>query len=419
LIKIEKNQSGFKETKVGWIPTEWDVRTFGEIAKRRKNRFDPPSNNTSYKCIELEHIDQGTGIILGHIDSREQASSKNRFFPGDVLFGKLRPYLRKYAKINFDGVCSSEIWVLMNTEISISEYVYLIIQSNKFIAFSNKTSGTKMPRAEWDLVSSVSFPLPPIPEQKKIAEILNTWDKAIELVGKQIDYKGQLKKGLMQQLLTGKLRFPGLGKPAEEGEIPEGWRTEKLSDHFELIKRKNTKGINRVLTASGEYGLIDQIEFFNKSVAGKDLSGYYLLKQGEFAYNRSAMNGYPYGAIKRLDRYEEGAVSTLYLCFSLKEEIKTNRDFYAYYFEAGCLNRQLKMITQVGGRAHGLLNVTNSDFMNVQLLIPGLEERNKIAKALITFDKEIDLLKAREVNLKKQKRGLRQKLLTGEVRVMV
>jgi type I restriction enzyme S subunit len=163
--------------------------------------------------------------------------------------------------------------------------------------------------------------------------------------------------------------------------------------------------------------LIDQSVFFNRSVAGQSLEAYYLLKKREFAYNRSSMKNYPYGAIKRLDRYEEGILSTLYICFSIKNDGGYS-DYFKHLFESGLLNRELRGIAQVGARAHGLLNVTLKDFLSINVLQPSHEEQSSIAQVLSAADNEINQLEKKLKALEKQKRGLMQKLLTGEIRVI-
>ena len=185
---------------------------------------------------------------------------------------------------------------------------------------------------------------------------------------------------------------------------------------FKVVKRKNTELCTHVLTASGNQGLIDQQTYFNRNVSGSDLSNYYLIRNGEFAYNRSSMIGYPYGAIKRLDTYQKGVLSTLYLCFAIKD-LTQSTDFYNYYFESGILNKQLRGIVQVGARAHGLLNVTTHEFMNVKIPIPTIEEQNRISKTLSICDNEIKAMSRYLEYLQSQKKGLMQKLLTGEIRV--
>lgn len=211
----------------------------------------------------------------------------------------------------------------------------------------------------------------------------------------------------MQQLLSGVRGFPSFTKP---------WHEVGLGGIFKRVTRKNSADICHVLTASGQHGLIDQKAYFNRSVSGKSLSGYYHLKQGEFAYNRRAMRGYPYGAIKRLNDYSEGVLSTLYLCFALSAEDQCS-DFFMHYFEAGILNRQLRKIAQVGARAHGLLNVTASDFFSLKIQVPSHNEQLKIASFLNTCDHEISLLREQLDAFKDQKCGLMQKLLTGRWRL--
>jgi len=131
--------------------------------------------------------------------------------------------------------------------------------------------------------------------------------------------------------------------------------------------------------------------YFNRNVAGADLSKYYLLRNGEFAYNRSALKGYPYGATKRLDAHSEGALSPLYFCFSIGDT-RLHSDYLKHVFESGVLNRQLRPIVRVGGRAHGLLNVTDEEFLSVNIPLPELDEQHAIADVLNTADQELTLL---------------------------
>ena len=258
--------------------------------------------------------------------------------------------------------------------------------------------------------------LPPLAEQKKIAEILSTWDEAIALTEQLIDALGRRKKGLMQRLLLvpagmehPQVRFP---------DFTERWEVYEFGQVFERVTRKNDNGCDNVLTASAEFGLISQTEYYNRSVAGASLENYYLLHQGEFAYNRSSADGYPYGALKRLERYEEGVVSTLYICFRLAEE---NFDpvFFKHFFEAGGMDRALYQIVQEGARSHGLLNVSLSDFFSLQIHTPSPEEQHALAEFFDLVDKEIQLARQRLEALKRQKKGLMQRLLTGQVRVKV
>lgn len=207
----EINNANIKSTKNAIIPDNWEVMEFGEFAETEKGKYVPVANE-NLRCLELEHFDQGTGHILGWVNSSEQKSTKNKFKKGQVLFGKLRPYLRKYWLAEYDGVCSSEVWVLNSKNKKCSnEFLFRLVQTHRFIQVANVSSGSKMPRADWDYVSTFPFHLPPLPEQKAIAQVLSTGDAVIHSTEKLIAQKELRKKWLMQQLLTGKKRLKGFG----------------------------------------------------------------------------------------------------------------------------------------------------------------------------------------------------------------
>ena len=193
-----------------------------------------------------------------------------------------------------------------------------------------------------------------------------------------------------------KLRFPGFDEP---------WRIERLSDFADRVTRKNSKNETDLpLTISSKDGLVDQVSYFNKTVASKDMSGYYLLKNGEFAYNKSYSVGYDFGSIKRLDRYPMGALSTLYICFALK---KHDSDFIKAYFDSLKWYREIYMISAEGARNHGLLNVPTEEFFDTKHYLPeNTEEQRKIADFLITLERRIEAQQSLVDNLKKYKRGL-------------
>ena len=178
---------------------QWISKPFSEIAHLGKKRYTP-SPNECKPCIELEHIEQLTGRLLGNVNSSEQNSQKSAFEKGDVLFGKLRPYLKKYALPDFEGVCSTEIWVFKPTEWITSEFLYYLVQSEGFINAANISSGTKMPRAEWSKVASTVFFLPNIEDQTKIVNLLMKIDKKINTESMLLEKLEQFKKASLQKL---------------------------------------------------------------------------------------------------------------------------------------------------------------------------------------------------------------------------
>ena len=172
---------------------------FSEIAQRRKEKYSPDSG-VEYPCIELEPIEQGTGRLLGSVSSTTQSSIKTAARSGDVLFGKLRPYLRKFAFAEQDIVCSSEIWAFIPSEYVIPQYLYYLVQTEHFLRVANISSGTKMPRAEWANIEKEPFDIPCILIQEKIVSILEAIDKKICTSGDSLRMLINFRKGLLQQL---------------------------------------------------------------------------------------------------------------------------------------------------------------------------------------------------------------------------
>ena len=185
-----------------------------------------------------------------------------------------------------------------------------------------------------------------------------------------------------------------------------------MSDFAERVTRKNSNNETDLpLTISSKDGLVDQISYFNKTVASKDMSGYYLLRNGEYAYNKSYSVGYDFGSIKRLDRYPMGALSTLYICFALK---KHDTDFIKVYFDSLKWYKEIYMISAEGARNHGLLNVPTDEFFATKHYLPeNTAEQRKIADFLIALDRRIDAQQSLVDALKKYKRGLLNQIFSA------
>jgi type I restriction enzyme S subunit len=196
---------------------------------------------------------------------------------------------------------------------------------------------------------------------------------------------------------------------AKVATLPSGWRVVKFKQMFDRLTRKNAEGNSNVLTISAQYGLINQEEFFNKFVASEDLSGYYLLRRGDFAYNKSYSVGYNFGAFKQLTRYDSGVVSPLYICFTPSASNKCP-EFYVQFFESMLLDREIKAFAQEGARNHGLLNIAVHDFFSMPIPVPPLPEQRAIVEILTTQDRLIATKQRLIVKLQDFKKVLLKKI---------
>ena len=195
------------------------------------------------------------------------------------------------------------------------------------------------------------------------------------------------------------------------------WEQRKLGDLVERITKKNQDLLSELpLTISAQYGLIDQKEFFDKRVASKDISGYYLIKNGEFAYNKSTSTDAPWGAIKRLDRYETGVLSTLYIVFGIKKDTELNSNFLTAYYSTNLWHKEIHEIAAEGARNHGLLNISPADFFKTKLSTPqDLKEQNKIGNYFIQLDQLITLHQCKSNFCKKNEVNAWEQRKLGEV----
>lgn len=406
---------GYKKTKIGITPREWKLLHF-------KNLFDRHSLRNSVKNTNVLTISAQHGLISQNDFFNKEIASEDKTNYYLLNFGEFA-FNKSYSKgypfgaikrlKYYDKGIVSPLYICFNPKENnvcpefYEHYFEAGLLNREICAFAQEGARNHgLLNIGVDDFFNTYIISPQTIEQQKIASILTTCDKVIELKEKLIAEKQRQKKWLMQNLLTGKRRLAG---------FVDEWKQIHLKDITVPVNRKNSEKIERVLTVSGKYGLIDQTDFFSKSVSAENIEGYYHLKNGEFAYNRSSMNDFPFGAIKRLDMYDDGALSTLYICFELRNECCS--DYWCQYFSSASVNHELYQIIQVGARAHGLLNITLSDFYNIILRSPAISEQTAIAAILSTADREIELLQQELDQYKQQKKALMQLLLTGIVRV--
>ena len=299
---------------------------------------------------------------------------------GDILISNIRPYLKKVWKATFNGGCSSDVFVLKANDNIESDYLHYVIANDKFINFvMSGAKGVKMPRGDKKQMKAYSLSLPQIQEQKKIGKMLSLLDERIATQNKIIEDLKKLKCAIIEEVYCS----PKQREPKKRfGEYSSPLSTYKMKDFCVRITDKNKDNkCSLVLTIAAQDGLVDQETFFNKSVASENLTGYYILHNGDFAYNRSYSSGYSWGAVKRLDKYKEGVLSTLYICFKVNESI-VNSDYLSYYFESTKWHKGVSDISGEGARNHGLLNISVSDYFNTEHRFPPIDEQKCIASIL-------------------------------------
>lgn len=262
---------------------------------------------------------------------------------------------------------------------------------------------TALPYLNKDNCNSIPLFITTFTEQTKIASFLSAVDEKISQLNQKHRLLCEYKQGMMQKLFSQQIRFK-----ADDGSEFGEWGKIQLKDVAERVTRKNKEDNQNALTISAQMGLVNQQDYFSKQIASRDLSKYYLLHKGEFAYNKSYSAGYPMGAIKRLKLYEKGVVSTLYICFALNDQL--NAGFFEHYVESGALVSELEKIAQEGARNHGLLNISLQEFFEVSFVKPCLEEQIKIANFLSAIDQKIEVVAQQIEQVKTWKKGLLQQM---------
>ena len=420
----------YKDSALGKIPVDWEVRTLGELGTFAKGKgiLKEQVALVGLPCIRYGEIYTTYDFIIKDFKSfigEDVSKESKEVKSGDILFagsGETADEIGKAVAYigNEKAYAGGDIIILSTKKEVYVECLSYALETD--IAKKQKRvlgQGNSVVHIYPSDLVKIKILLPPLPEQKAIAHVLGLMDSAINTSNQLIAKKELRKKWLMQQLLAGKKRLPAFSNSTSgKNGIIADWREFSMSDIFKRLTRKNIENNTNVVTISAQRGFVRQEDFFNKLVASDIIDNYFLVEKGEFCYNKSYSNGYPWGATKRLTDFDKAVVTTLYICFALKDNQENSGDFFEHFFEANLLDRGLTKIAHEGGRAHGLLNVTPSDFFGLLIFIPPLEEQIAIAKVLQMADKEIQILKSKAEKLKEQKKGLMQVLLTGKKRLI-
>jgi len=403
-----KGKSNIPRLRFPEFEGEWKENKLEEIGEFLGGGT-PSSSNADYwdgkipwiSSSDLKENDINTINISRYISKEAVSNSATKLCKAPAIHIVSRVGVGKVA-YSSTSLCTSQDFVnIINFKCNGLFLSYLL--SIRMREAGAKTQGTSIKGISSIEIKTKNILLPLRDEQNKISQLLSLIDHRIQTQNKIILHYQSLIQNLGNAIFKQKIRF----KDNLGNDFPN-WERCNLKDVAERVVEKNFHNNQNILTISAQYGLISQLDFFNKSVAAKNVSGYYLLTRGDFAYNKSYSAGYPMGAIKRLNRYNQGIVSTLYICFRFKE--RANQDFMEHYFESQIQNSELEKIAQEGARNHGLLNVGVNDFFNVEIKLPSINEQVEIAKLLSSLGMRITVEKNIFGKLKQQKDYLLQNL---------
>lgn len=387
------------------LPSGWKVVRLGDVCDFYKGKGiskDDISENGIF-CIRYGELYTTYSEKIDKIYSKTNLNTDELFLSkcNDIIIpcsGETAQDIAKASCVLLDGIAlGGDLNVLRTLENGIFLSYYLNVIAKKDIA--KIAQGVSIVHLYASELKNLKIKIPPVDEQKKIVEILSTWDEAINLTINLIESKKQFKKALMQNLLTAKIRFPQF-----KGE----WKEIKLGNFLEEKSERNTKNIDLILSVTNKFGFVTQVEYFDKSVASDNTANYKIVRKGNFAYNPSRIN---VGSIALLESYEIGILSPMYVVFECLKNLD-NR-FLKFWFQSHSFMGNL--FKYLAGSVRESLNF--NDMKTISIKLPNLKEQQKIVEVLTACDDEINLLNLKLENLKKQKQGLMQKLLSGKVRI--
>lgn len=396
---------------------DWEKKKLGELGKWYKGQ--PLSKSDIRECGTFPCIHYGE--LFSYTEIIREVTSRTNVKPSILSSGN--DLLFPDSDVTPDGLgrCSSltDKGVLLGAGINILQLESCVrapfcslctnVHKEQII---ERVTGTTVRHTKPSSLSEVVISISPsIPEQEKIGVFLTTLDKLIAKLEAKLDKLRKLKKALLEKMF---INVNGGGYEAPQIRFKgytDKWQVKELREVAMRVVSKNED--NRVtlpLTISAQYGLISQTDFFNNRIAAKDVRGYYVIRKGEFAYNRSTSEGSPFGAVKRLDRYNAGVLSTLYLVFRISSEM-IDSNYLVCYFSTDNWHKHIEENAAEGARNHGLLNITSEDFFTTPIKAPmEKEEQSKVALSISTLEEALNKESTKLTKLRNIKQSLLQKM---------
>ena len=403
---------GYKKGKLGVVPEEWEETSFSTLFTSTSDYTDDLEKYPLYSLtIEDGIIPKTERYERSHLVKKEDSYKIVR--PNDYAYNPMNLRFGAVARHKGDMPVAISGYYDIFTTVHESDLPFMdsFLTCGPMITYYNRVSTGSLvekQRVHFSQFLEFMLPLPSINERTKIAAILTTQDKVIELKEKRLAEKQRQKKYLMQQLLTGKKRLPGFS---------EEWKIKPLKKLTEKQKKKNHGFQYRlVLSNSAQHGIVSQDQEFDKEIANEErIDGYYVVIPGAFVYNPRISVTAPCGPINVNETGETGIMSPLYTVFTISSP-QISQDFLKYYFQSSCWYKYVKGVANYGAR-HDRISISDGDFFDMPIPLPTKEEQNYIAKVLSAADREIELLQQDIEQEKQKKKALMQLLLTGIVRV--
>ena len=384
----------FQDLRFPEFTGEWKKCIIGELTTKVGSGVTPRGGEAVYKSeghpfVRSQNIGLGHLILddIAYIDEDTHQRQKNTELQlDDVLLNITGASIGRSALVNqqiVGGNVNQHVCIIRANKKLIPSFLcnFLLSQYGQKQIESFQAGGNRQ-GLNFEQIKSIKIGLPSVEEQKKIADLLLLIEQRITTQNKIIEDLKKLKSAICEKLFSSpKDKQPQIRLYGFFGD----WHFVRLSDICHRICRKNTgEQCKQVLTIAAQYGLVSQEEFFNKNVASENLSGYYLLQKGDFAYNKSYSGDYVWGTVKRLDNYEQGVLSPLYICFR-PDPARVDSDFLIYYFESKKWHKTVANIAGEGARNHGLLNISVVDYFNTIHCIPSMDEQKQIAQIIGTL----------------------------------
>ena len=403
---------GYKATALGIIPQEWEVMRLEDLCHNEGDYgINAPATDFSDKLPTYLRItdidDDGKFIIANKASVNNPNSGSYHLKDGDIVFartgatvGKTYLYNREDGDLVFAGFL---IRFSPNAQKIVPYYLKAYTNTStywKWVKITSQRSG--QPGINATEYCSLQIPVPPLAEQRKIAEVLGVWDEAIEKQARLIEKLALRKRGLMQRLLSAKLRLPGFSDP---------WQKVKFCELFtKSIKTADPLTKYEVLSVTKE-GIVAQKSYFNKDIASEDTSKYIVVERGDLAM--SGLNFWM-GSCHILTNFNEGIISPAYKVFKVTEH--NNINFIRDFVRSSMFLQALQGCSVIGASIVRR-NLDKEMLYEWTFKIPSLKEQTAIAKVLTAADREIELAKEKHERLRHQKRGLMHQLLPGKKRV--